>query len=260
MDGRPSGRPIYLNCPPFHIAGMTTSPAFADPLKDRQAAMKSNNKALKVIKGYTKGKGDLKSAVAAAKKIALTAKTIPSLFPQGSGVGYGTKTRAKPAIWKDWDKFKKASVTLAMNANNFANWSSMGDASTLKVVTLFQRRIKLDREPSTVSPDLHRHTAEALEDHPAGIGAELKAAAAVELVNAPQQGHVALTDELGVVDVAQPGSLGHRQDEGHVGPHNVASRLLGAGRPPEDLSRGGRGEPFALVLFQYVGDAVPGVV
>ena len=88
-------------------AGMTTSPAFADALKDRKATMKSQSKALKVIKGYTKGQGDLKSAVAAAKKIASLAETIPALFPQGSGMGYGTKTRAKPAIWKDNADFKK---------------------------------------------------------------------------------------------------------------------------------------------------------
>ncbi len=113
-------------------AGIATEPAYADALKDRKASMKSQSKALKVIKGYTKGQGDLKSAVAAAKKIASLAETIPALFPQGSGMGYGTKTRAKPAIWKDWDKFKKASVSLAMNANNFANWSAMGDAATLK--------------------------------------------------------------------------------------------------------------------------------
>ncbi len=39
------------------------------------------------------------------------------------------------AIWEDWDKFKKASSTLAMNATNFANWSAMGDASTLKAAS-----------------------------------------------------------------------------------------------------------------------------
>ena len=113
-------------------AGMTTNPAFADPLKDRKATMKSISKANKVIVGYTKGKGDLASAVAAAKKIASLAKTLPALFPHGSGMGYGTKTRAKAAIWTDWAKFQKAAGTLAMNANNFANWSQMGTDATLK--------------------------------------------------------------------------------------------------------------------------------
>jgi cytochrome c556 len=94
--------------------------------------MKNISKANKVIVGYTKGNGDLASAVATAKKIASLAETLPALFPHGSGIGYGTKTRAKPAIWKDWGKFQKAASTLAMNANNFANWSQMGTDATLK--------------------------------------------------------------------------------------------------------------------------------
>jgi cytochrome c556 len=113
-------------------AGIATNPAFADPLKDRKAAMKSISKANKVIVGYTKGKGDLTSAVAAAKKIASLAETLPVLFPHGSGMGYGTKTRAKPAIWTDWAKFQKASGSLVKAANNFANWSRMGSDDTLK--------------------------------------------------------------------------------------------------------------------------------
>lgn len=114
-------------------AGMTTSPAFADSLKDRKAAMKDLSKANKVIKAYTQGKGDLKSAVAAAKKMASLAETLPAMFPKGTGMGHhGMKTRAKAEIWKDWDKFKKANSNLVMASSNFANWSQMGDESTLK--------------------------------------------------------------------------------------------------------------------------------
>ena len=113
-------------------SGFATAPAYADPLKDRKAAMKNLSKSNKVVVSYAKGSGDLASAVAAAKKIASLAETLPQLFPHGSGMGYGTKTRAKPEIWKDWGKFQKASATLAMNANNFAKWSAMGSADTMK--------------------------------------------------------------------------------------------------------------------------------
>ena len=113
-------------------AGMAMTPAFADPTKDRKAAMKSISKNNKIIVAYTKGKGDLASAVAAAKKIASIGESLPAMFPAGSGDGYGKTTRAKAAIWSDWDKFKKASDALVVASSNFANWSSMGDASTLK--------------------------------------------------------------------------------------------------------------------------------
>lgn len=113
-------------------AGMTTNTAIADPLKDRKAAMKSISKANKVIKGYTKGKGDLKQAVAAANKIASIAKTLPAMFPAGSGKGYGKTTRSKPAIWTDWKNFEKANNALVMAASRFSSRSSMGTAATMK--------------------------------------------------------------------------------------------------------------------------------
>lgn len=113
-------------------AGVAMNSAYADPLKDRKATMKTFSKSNKVIRSFAKGSGDIASAVAAAKKIASLAETLPQLFPHGSGMGYGTKTRAKPEIWKNWGKFQKASATLAMNANNFAKWSAMGSDATLK--------------------------------------------------------------------------------------------------------------------------------
>ena len=113
-------------------AGMITTSAMADPLKDRKAAMKSISEANKVIKGYTKGKGDLKQAVAAANQIASIAKALPDLFPAGSGKGYGKTTRAKPAIWSDWKNFQKANDALVVAASRFASRSSMGDAATMK--------------------------------------------------------------------------------------------------------------------------------
>jgi cytochrome c556 len=113
-------------------AGMTAGTAFADPVKDRKAAMKDISKANKVIGAYAKGGGDLASAVAAAKQIAAVGEKLPGLFPKGSGEGYGKTTRAKPAIWSDWDKFQSSAKALVVAANNFTSWSQMADASTMK--------------------------------------------------------------------------------------------------------------------------------
>ena len=116
-------------------AGMTTNPAYADSLKDRKAAMKTISKANKAIKAYTKGQGSLADAVMAAKKIASVGKTIPAMFPQGTGMGHGAKTRAKGAIWSDWAKFKKANDAMIVASTNFANWSQLGSADTMKGAT-----------------------------------------------------------------------------------------------------------------------------
>ena len=113
-------------------AGMTAGTASADPVKDRKNAMKTMGKANKTIGEFAKGGGDLTAAVAAAKQIASTAETLPGMFPKGSGDGYGKTTRAKADIWKDWEKFQASTKALVVAANNFANWSQMADASTMK--------------------------------------------------------------------------------------------------------------------------------
>jgi cytochrome c556 len=113
-------------------AGISTGPAFADALKDRKAGMKTLSKSNKVIKAYTKGKADLAAAVSAAKKMTAVAKSMPDLFPAGTGMGHGKKTRAKGAIWSDWKKFKAANDAMVVATTNFANWAQLGSASTMK--------------------------------------------------------------------------------------------------------------------------------
>jgi cytochrome c556 len=88
------------------------------------------SKANKVLKAYSKGKGNKAAAMAAAKKIASIAKSLPVMFPKGSGKGYGKVTRAKTAIWEDWAKFKKAAGALGAAANKVASVTQMGTAKT----------------------------------------------------------------------------------------------------------------------------------
>jgi len=113
---------------------MATTPAFADNVKDRKAAMKSISKANKVLKAYSKGKADQKAALAAASKIASIGKALPGMFPQGSGKGYGKTTRAKPAIWDDWAKFKKAANALVVAANRVSSVRAQGTEGTVMEV------------------------------------------------------------------------------------------------------------------------------
>lgn len=111
-------------------AGMATTPAFADDVKDRKAAMKSLSKANKVLKAYSKGKGNKAAAISAAQKIAAIGKKLPGMFPKGSGKGYGKTTRAKADIWSDWAKFKKTNAAMIAAANKVASVGQFGTAST----------------------------------------------------------------------------------------------------------------------------------
>ena len=75
----------------------------------RQAVMKEQGKALGAIKALLDGKGDQAAAQAGADDLLKTIPQIPSVFPQQtSSAEFPGKTRAKPAIWAEWDKFNAA--------------------------------------------------------------------------------------------------------------------------------------------------------
>ena len=80
-----------------------------------------------------------------------------------------------------------------------------------------------------------RRPAERLENRPAGIRAELEAAIDVEFVHGAQQGHVAFADDLGKIDIAQPGALGHRQHQREVGADQVFAEVLELAMPFQEL-------------------------
>lgn len=101
-------------------AGMTTTPAFADPVKDRQTTMKNISKANKALQQAAKAK-DPAAAKAAAMTLLAHAEKVEAMFPKGSGEGYGKTTRAKPEIWTDWEKFQAASKDLEEATRKVAN-------------------------------------------------------------------------------------------------------------------------------------------
>lgn len=111
-------------------AGMAaTQPAYADPVKDRKALMKSNSKAGKAMRKAAKA-GDVMAAKTQAMIIVANADRITGLFPKGTDRGkLGAKaTRAKPDIWKDWDTFKQKAGALKAVAMKVA----AGDMAAVK--------------------------------------------------------------------------------------------------------------------------------
>ncbi len=103
-------------------AGMISgSPAQADPLKDRKAAMKKMSKANKAIKQAAKA-GDAAAVTREARVIVAVTRQIEALFPKGTGrAELGQKaTRAKDVIWQDWAKFQTRIKALRSAASGIA--------------------------------------------------------------------------------------------------------------------------------------------
>jgi cytochrome c556 len=82
-------------------------------IKTRRDTMKRQGKDFKAIQDYVKGAGDQAAAEAAITDLQSIAPKIVTLFPEGTGLdAFPGKTGAKPAIWKEWDKFKQIPVAL----------------------------------------------------------------------------------------------------------------------------------------------------
>jgi cytochrome c556 len=106
----------------------TATPAFADAVKDRVAAMKDMGKINKALTTAAK-KGDKAAAEKQAMMIVAVAEKLPGLFPKGTDrKALGEKaTRAKPEIWAKWDEFKAASEKLKSTAMQVASAAKGGD-------------------------------------------------------------------------------------------------------------------------------------
>jgi cytochrome c556 len=102
--------------------------------KARSDFMKSNGAQMKVLTSVAKGESPLDAkAVAAAQKLNSNAQDLLSHFPAGSGDDVLPKTRAKAAIWKNWDQFTKdagnlktetAALLVAANSGNKSDFDA----------------------------------------------------------------------------------------------------------------------------------------
>ncbi|NKB58369.1 MAG: cytochrome c [Alphaproteobacteria bacterium] len=103
-------------------------------IKDRQALMQTILKNWKPIKAFAKsGKGSSADVVKHANAINATTDQMLALFPKGSGRGdfSDKQTRTLPAVWKDWNGFKKANQTLADESAKLASIAAGGDKQAI---------------------------------------------------------------------------------------------------------------------------------
>ncbi len=106
----------------------------ATVIKQRQALMKEQGKDLGAVKGFLDDKGDQAHAQAGVDDLLKTIPTIPSHFPQKtSDAEYPGKTRAKPVIWAEWNKFNAAQQSALAKAKVLDAAVKSGDKGSIKV-------------------------------------------------------------------------------------------------------------------------------
>lgn len=91
-------------------------------IKQRQALMKQQAEALKVIQNYVSGGADRDTAVAKVTELLTLPPQIAGLFPPGSSiVEFPGMTHAKPEIWAQWDRFKDVPSVLRRAEQHLAD-------------------------------------------------------------------------------------------------------------------------------------------
>jgi cytochrome c556 len=101
-------------------------------VKQRQDLMKQQGKDLTAIKAFLDGKGDQAAAQAAADDLLRTLPQVPNAFPQKtSSADFPGKTRAKPDIWAEWDKFVAAQQNALSKAQALDAAIKSGDKAAI---------------------------------------------------------------------------------------------------------------------------------
>lgn len=83
-----------------------------DVVAERQRVMKLQGASWADIQAKAKA-GNIEAIAVNAETLALTARQIPALFPEGSGTD---KSKAKPEIWQKWPEFQAAAQNLETQA------------------------------------------------------------------------------------------------------------------------------------------------
>jgi cytochrome c556 len=123
------------------IGGLGTTAALSQDkdkaISERQEAMKQQGREMVAVRNYAEGKGDQAAATAAIQSLTKSIPKVPDWFPPGTGIGDVTvKTRAKPEIWKEHDKFLAADKAVAGQIASLDAAVKGGDKT--KVAALFK--------------------------------------------------------------------------------------------------------------------------
>jgi cytochrome c556 len=90
---------------------------------------------LTTVRGFIDGRVTQARAVAAAEALARTLAELPEMFPPGtSSADLPGKTRAKPQIWADRDKFVEAAKVMEDQAQKLAEAVKSGDKAQAQML------------------------------------------------------------------------------------------------------------------------------
>jgi len=112
-------------------AALAQAPAGLSPeqiVKARQSAYMLSAGDLSGIKAAIDGGGDLKGIAFPARALARWARTLTTLFPEGSNV---PPTRALPAVWSDRAGFEARALAYAEAATRLAELAPAGDRAAI---------------------------------------------------------------------------------------------------------------------------------
>src|SRR3954451_22104249 len=92
--------------------GTATAQDALQVIEKRQGIMKQQGRDIAAVKALLDDKGDQAAAQAGADDLLRTIPQIPTAFPQKtSSADYPGKSRSRPPIWAEWDKFPGAQQT-----------------------------------------------------------------------------------------------------------------------------------------------------
>jgi cytochrome c556 len=101
---------------------------------ERQDLMKHQSRNWVVIRNYLEGKSTPQEATAAADDLMKTVPTVANYFPPGTASGdVSAKTRAKPEIWSEHEKFLAADKTVATQVAALDEALKSGDKAKVEV-------------------------------------------------------------------------------------------------------------------------------
>jgi cytochrome c556 len=103
-----------------------------DVVADRQRVMKLQGASWADIQAKAKA-GNIEAIAVNAETLAMTARQIPALFPEGS---LTDKSKAKPDVWQKWPEFQAAAKNLEAQAEK------LRDAARAKNEQLAQDIVK----------------------------------------------------------------------------------------------------------------------
>ena len=114
-------------------AGASWAQDLQTAIKQRQDLMKQQGRDLTAVKAFLDGKGDQAAAQAGADDLMRTLPQIPAAFPQKtSSAEYTGQTRAKPAVWAEWDKFVAAQQNALSKAQALDAAVKTGDKAQIQ--------------------------------------------------------------------------------------------------------------------------------